>query len=61
MINHFDVAVIGGGILGSSIAYFLATSTKSKVIVLEQEGNLQVEEIPEEFMLHFCINRMKEG
>ncbi len=39
MIYHFDVAVIGGGILGSSIAYFLATSTKSKVIVLEQESN----------------------
>jgi (S)-2-hydroxyglutarate dehydrogenase len=36
---HFDVAVIGGGILGSSIAYFLATSTKSRVIVLEQESN----------------------
>jgi L-2-hydroxyglutarate oxidase len=36
---HFDVAVIGGGILGSSIAYFLATSTKSKVVVLEQESN----------------------
>lgn len=39
MNYHFDVAVIGGGILGSSIAYFLATSTKSKVIVLEQESN----------------------
>jgi L-2-hydroxyglutarate oxidase len=36
--SHFDVAVIGGGILGSSIAYFLATSTKCKVIVLEQES-----------------------
>jgi (S)-2-hydroxyglutarate dehydrogenase len=37
--HHFDVAVIGGGILGSSIAYFLATSTKSKIIVVEQESN----------------------
>jgi L-2-hydroxyglutarate oxidase len=36
--NHFDVAVIGGGILGSSIAYFLASTSDASIAVVEQEN-----------------------
>ncbi len=37
--DSYDVAIIGGGILGASIAYFLASnSSKSKIILVEQEG-----------------------
>ena len=36
---HFDVAIIGGGILGCSIAYFLASFSNASVIVIEQENN----------------------
>lgn len=34
----YDIAIIGGGILGTSIAYFLASKSKSKVILIEQES-----------------------
>ena len=33
----YDVAIIGGGILGASIAYFLSSVTNSKIILVEQE------------------------
>lgn len=36
---HYDVAVIGGGILGCSIAYFLASFSNASVVVIEQENN----------------------
>ena len=39
MKTHYDVVVIGGGILGSSIAYFLSLSTKCSIAVVEQERN----------------------
>src|SRR5581483_9666712 len=34
--QSYDIAIIGSGILGASIAYFLASSSKSKVILIEQ-------------------------
>ena len=39
---HYDVAVIGGGILGCSIAYFLASFSNASVVVIEQENNFGV-------------------
>lgn len=36
----YNIAVIGGGILGASIAYFLSSITESKIILIEQETNV---------------------
>ena len=33
----YDVAIIGGGILGASIAYFMSSATNSRIILVEQE------------------------
>lgn len=41
MAKNFDILVIGGGILGTSISYFLSHLNKSKSIgVVEQSGNV---------------------
>ncbi|MGY5150092.1 MAG: NAD(P)/FAD-dependent oxidoreductase [Candidatus Nitrosopumilus sp. bin_68KS] len=41
MVHNFDVIIIGGGILGTSISYFLSHINKSKKIaVIEQEHNV---------------------
>ena len=41
MKDNFDLIIIGGGILGSSLAYFLSFLNKSKKIaVIEQEHNV---------------------
>jgi L-2-hydroxyglutarate oxidase len=34
---HYDIAIIGAGILGASIAYFLSSVTNSKIMLVEQE------------------------
>jgi (S)-2-hydroxyglutarate dehydrogenase len=38
--DSYDVTVIGGGILGCAIAYFLSIVTESSIIVIEQEKNI---------------------
>src|SRR5919112_5055192 len=35
--SHYDIAIIGAGILGASIAYFLSSVTNSRIILIEQE------------------------
>lgn len=41
MTNDFDVVIVGGGILGTSISYFLSFLNKSKKIaVIEQANNV---------------------
>ena len=41
MKNKFDLVIIGGGILGTSLSYFLSFLNKSKKIaVIEQENNV---------------------
>jgi (S)-2-hydroxyglutarate dehydrogenase len=35
--DSYDITVIGGGILGSAIAYFLSVVTDSSIILIEQE------------------------
>ena len=37
MQDSYDVTVIGGGILGCAIAYFLSIMTDSTIVVMEQE------------------------
>ena len=37
MQHNYDITVIGGGILGCAIAYFLSIVTESSIIVIEQE------------------------
>ena len=40
-MTHFDIAIIGGGILGTSLSYFLSHLGKSKKIaVIEQENKV---------------------
>jgi L-2-hydroxyglutarate oxidase len=36
--QSYDIAIIGSGILGASISYFLASSSKSKIVLIEQES-----------------------
>jgi L-2-hydroxyglutarate oxidase len=38
--DSYDVTVIGGGIIGCAIAYFLSIVTESSIIVIEQEKNV---------------------
>ncbi|MGB7953693.1 MAG: FAD-dependent oxidoreductase [Candidatus Nitrosopolaris sp.] len=41
----FNIAIIGGGILGTSIAYFLSSSStqsSSEILVIEQEENISL-------------------
>ena len=41
MAHSFDVVIIGGGILGTSISYFLSFLNKSKkIVVIEQAHNV---------------------
>jgi (S)-2-hydroxyglutarate dehydrogenase len=35
--ESYDVTIVGGGILGCAIAYFLSITTESSIIVMEQE------------------------
>jgi (S)-2-hydroxyglutarate dehydrogenase len=35
--SHYDFAIIGAGILGASIAYYLSSVTNSKIMLIEQE------------------------
>jgi L-2-hydroxyglutarate oxidase len=38
--ESYDITIVGGGILGCAIAYFLSITTDSKIIVMEQEKNV---------------------
>jgi L-2-hydroxyglutarate oxidase len=40
--QYYDVVIIGGGILGASIAYFIAASSSNSVILLEREQEIAV-------------------
>ncbi len=40
--QYYDVAIIGGGILGASIAYFISASTSNSVILIEGEKEIAV-------------------
>ncbi|MEM2856535.1 MAG: FAD-dependent oxidoreductase [Candidatus Nitrosocaldaceae archaeon] len=39
MSKLFNIAIIGSGILGASLAYILSLITKNKIVVIEQESN----------------------
>ena len=38
--QKYDIVIIGGGILGVSIGYFLALNSKANTIIIEQEKNV---------------------
>jgi (S)-2-hydroxyglutarate dehydrogenase len=37
---QYDIAIIGGGILGASVAYFLSSIAKSRIVLVEQEKSV---------------------
>ena len=42
MQDVYNIAIIGGGILGASLAYFLSSVSHSKIILIEQEYDVAV-------------------
>ena len=42
MQDLYNIAIIGGGILGTSLAYFLTSVSDSKIILIEQEKDVAV-------------------
>ncbi|HYX55597.1 MAG TPA: FAD-dependent oxidoreductase [Nitrososphaeraceae archaeon] len=42
MRDFYHIAIIGGGILGASLAYFLTSVSDSKIILIEQEKDVAV-------------------
>ncbi|HET7345222.1 MAG TPA: FAD-dependent oxidoreductase [Nitrososphaeraceae archaeon] len=40
LLDHYNIAIIGGGILGTSIAYFLSSASTSRVLLIEQEHDV---------------------
>ena len=36
-MRHYDVVIIGGGVIGSSIAYHLAAAGERSVLVVERD------------------------
>ena len=48
MAGHPDVVIVGGGVIGSSIAYFLTQSADfdGQVVVLEQDPSYQIASTP---------------
>ncbi|MDQ3869600.1 MAG: FAD-dependent oxidoreductase [Thermoproteota archaeon] len=42
MQDFYNIAIIGGGILGASLAYFLTSVSDSKIILIEQEKDVAV-------------------
>jgi (S)-2-hydroxyglutarate dehydrogenase len=40
LLGHYNIAIIGGGILGTSIAYFLSSASNSRVLLIEQEHDV---------------------
>ncbi|CAN5541455.1 L-2-hydroxyglutarate oxidase [soil metagenome] len=38
--SRYNIAIVGGGILGASIAYFLSSITSSSIILIEQEKSV---------------------
>ncbi|HET7147749.1 MAG TPA: FAD-dependent oxidoreductase, partial [Candidatus Nitrosopolaris sp.] len=43
--EHYNIAIIGGGILGTSIAYFLsslASQSSNNILLIEQEENISL-------------------
>src|SRR5204863_7391476 len=39
-MEPWDVTIVGGGVLGTSIAYWLAQRYEGRIAVLEKEGDL---------------------
>ena len=40
MQSHYKIAIVGGGILGTSVAYFLSSIYGSNIVLIEQERNV---------------------
>ncbi len=40
MLNQYDVGIIGGGILGTTISYWLSTVSNLKICVIEKESSV---------------------
>ena len=38
--KKFDIVIVGGGILGISIGYFLTLNSDANVVIIEQEKNI---------------------
>jgi L-2-hydroxyglutarate oxidase len=39
-VKEFDITIIGGGILGVSLGYFLTLNSDANILILEREKNV---------------------
>ncbi len=39
-VKKFDIIIIGGGILGVSLGYFLTLNSDANIVILEREKNV---------------------
>src|SRR5580658_4494584 len=67
-MTHYDVVIIGGGVIGSSIAYHLAAAGERSILVLERDPSyarassaLSASSIRQQFSTPTCIRMSQFG
>jgi glycine/D-amino acid oxidase-like deaminating enzyme len=65
---HYDIIIIGGGVIGSSIAYHLAAAGERSILVIERDltyarasSALSVSSIRQQFVTPTCIRMSQFG
>lgn len=66
--RHYDIAIVGGGVIGSSIAYHLALMGQRSIVVIERDpaytrasSALSASSIRQQFVTPICIRMSQFG